>query len=37
MVARLKIHIGEFEERVKNHLATIREFKEENCKLQMRS
>jgi hypothetical protein len=33
VVARLKIHIGEFEERVKNYLATISEFKEENCKL----
>ncbi|WJX64918.1 hypothetical protein P8452_49642 [Trifolium repens] len=33
VVARLKIHIGELEERVMTHLATINEFKEENYKL----
>ncbi|KAK2378053.1 hypothetical protein QL285_078656 [Trifolium repens] len=33
VVARLKIHIGELEERVMTHLATISEFKEENYKL----
>jgi chromosome segregation ATPase len=33
VVVRLKIHIGEFEERVKNYFAIINEFKEEDCKL----